>query len=193
MMRRSLSCFLAAVLGLAAQLSAQSTRGLPELLDGATRGLEQAETALAKGDLAQARAYALRTYLDDYEVIEGWYGPGGQYAVAALADVITAAESDFHVLLRSNREKEFQDAVERLQRALPRIADLAASVDVPLYPASKVTVAARDGGSRFEQAKTVEGATLLRELAAAEAAAERGRRAEALHSIEVLYLENFEP
>ena len=68
------------MLGLAGRaLAEEPTSGLREWLGAVTRGLEKANAALEAGDLNKARSEALKAYLDNFEVIEGWYGTNGTY------------------------------------------------------------------------------------------------------------------
>ncbi len=181
------------LVGFAARLSAEEVPGgLREWLGGVTRGLDKASAALAANDIEKARAEALKAYLDNYEVIEGWYGPGGAYAVEPLATTITEAEAGFHVLLRSNSVGELKSTIAHLNKQVERIADLAAAAQVPLYPSAKAQEipAAR---VTFDRAHTPEGKTLLTELNKAESALNSGNSEQALRAVESLYLEHFEP
>src|SRR5687767_3423115 len=81
-------------------VSAQQA-GLPEWLSAVETGLANVAKSAEAGDLARARSQAMQIYLDHYEVIEGWYGPGGRYASLPLSSAISSTESAFHVLLKS--------------------------------------------------------------------------------------------
>ena len=71
--------------------------GLIERLDAIRAGIADVERAIDAGDAEAARGLVLRLYLDEFEPIEGWWGPGGRYATSDLASAVSAGEAAFHL------------------------------------------------------------------------------------------------
>jgi high-affinity iron transporter len=181
------------LLGLAGGVAAEELNGgLREWLGNVSRGLEKANAALVAGDLEKARAEVLKAYLDSYEVIEGWYGPGGAYAIEPLARRISEAEAGFHVVLRSNSATEVKSTIAQLAQQMTTIGELASAARVTLYPSARAAEAP-PAANKFENARTTEGAQLLAGFKASENALHAGKTHDALRAVEQLYLEHFEP
>ena len=179
-----------------AQVSPISSGGLEQWLDAIRTGLEEVERAAAAGQEQAARQTALRLYLDHYEPLEGFYGPGGIHAVSPLSEQVAAAEVRFHVLLQAASDPTRVAAVAQTLRAdLDRIGATARTVGVPLEP--RATALEADPALATEllsrTAQTSEIAAILEELAGAEAAYRTGDAAGALAQVEHAYLEGFEP
>ena len=181
------------LLGLASQAAAEEAKGgLREWLSGVTSGLDKASVALVAGDLEKARAEVMRAYLDNYEVIEGWYGPGGAYAVEPLATRISEAEAGFHVVLRSSSVAEVKNTIAQIAKQITQIGELATAARVPLYPVTRESEATAQA-TKFENARTPEGAQLLADWKKSDEAFRAGDSEQALRAVERLYLEAFEP
>ena len=178
------------------QAPAVADRSLDGWLDAIRTGLDEVERAAAAGEEQQARQTALRLYLDHYEPLEGFYGPGGIHAVSPLTEQVAAAEGRFHILLQSASDPSGVASVAQALRAdLDRIGATARSVGVPLEPgaATLETNPAPDAGLLSRAARTPEIAAILAELAGAEAAYRAGDASGALAQVEHAYLEGFEP
>ncbi|MEX2281373.1 MAG: FTR1 family protein [Gemmatimonadota bacterium] len=188
---RSLRLLLVLMLVPAAAFGSQQ-QGLPEWLGAIESGLSQVAKSAERGDLAGARATATQIYLDHYEVIEGWYGPGGHHAAPPLSAAIASTESAFHVLLRSSSAREVMITVSALRHDIRALERLAAEAKVPLYPdlqqSAAVSSKARMGRLQTSEIKSI--AVLLEK---AEAAFARGDHAGSVKLVEELYLEGFEP
>ena len=185
--------FVLLLLGLVSRAAAEEAqRGLREWLGGVSRGLDNANTALVAGDLEKARSEVLKAYLDNYEVIEGWYGPGGAYAVEPLATRISQAEAGFHVILRSKSATEVKETIAQITKQIAQIGELAAVANVQLYPVARENETAV-ATNNFANARTTEGARLLADWKASDEAFRAGDTRAALRAVEKLYLEAFEP
>src|SRR6185503_17384608 len=112
---------------------------------------------------------ALKAYLDNYEVIENWYGPAGAYKTEPLATTIAEAEAGFHTLMRSSSAEEVKATIAQLNKQIERIAALAAAAQVPLYPTERPQETPAST-TTFEHARTPEGVKLLAGLNASDAA-----------------------
>lgn len=166
--------------------------GLREWVSGVRVGLQRAVVLAAQGDIGGARAEATRTYLDYYEVLEGWYGQGGAYAREPLATRITSGEAAFHAILRSSTAAELQRSARELEASLADLESLGVRLGVPLYPGAVVSTRRIESSPQLEFVS----ADLMpwqAGIAAAEAAHARGNFTEALRLVERFYLEGFEP
>ncbi|HJR54911.1 MAG TPA: FTR1 family protein [Gemmatimonadota bacterium] len=176
--------------------------GLIERLETIRAGLDDLERSLSRGDHDGARALAMRLYLDEFETIEGWWGPGGPYATPALAASVREAEAAFHALMQSD-DASLVQAVANLRAALGPIEREAGRPGVVLrpdgarLPAPPVAVggSAAGGRARAEQPelRSPEIASLAAELDRARTAYAAGDRDAALATVEHAYLEGFEP
>ncbi len=164
--------------------------GLDAWLDSIGHGLSTVQAAAEAGDVAGARAAALRVYLDHVERVEAYYGPGGPHAAPDLAARVVEVERGFHELLRGEGEPSgLVDAAAALAGALDGIRRAARSAGVPLRPETPTFDTAAVGGT----AETPEVSALLETLAEARTSYERGAREEALALVEAAYLDGFEP
>lgn len=185
-------------------------------LDGRVRtilaGLEDAERSAA-ADAGEAAAQAiLRLYLDEFEPLEAYYGPGGPYAVVPLAERVMEGERAFHALLQAGGDPgRLRELASALRVELERIREAARAAGVPLSPGPDAVtagegaagLAGRGGGASETQpagarvlpqrARTREVAAILEELEAAESAYRAGNAANALAGVERAYLDGFEP
>lgn len=181
---------------LAADAPAQTDReaALEERVDAIRSGLGDVERAIQAGDGEGARALVLRLYLDEYEPIEGWWGPGGALATPELADAVAAGETAFHAALAAGGA-ELSRSTARIRAALGPIETAAAKTGATRRPS------ARSGGHPIATAspggppplETQEIRAIASELERARAAYGAGRRSEALSAVEHAYLEGFEP
>jgi high-affinity iron transporter len=171
---------------------ASQQQGLPEWLHAIETGLSSVAKSAESGDLAGARARATQIYLDHYEVIEGWYGPGGRHATVPLSVAIASTESAFHVLLRSNSAREVLTTVAALRQDIGAIGRLAAEAKVQLYPDLKLS-AAVSSQARLGRLQTSEIKSIAVLVEKAEAAFAKGDNGGAVKLVEELYLEGFEP
>lgn len=149
--------------------------------------LVAAGEALAEGRPGAARATAVRAYLDYFEAIEGFYGPGGMHPAPELSRQVSEAETRFHALMQGEGTRAL---VATLREDVARILDLARAADVPLAPRAPV---APSTSGPLPTATSPEIAAILDELERGEAAYTEGRRTAALRHVETAYLEGFEP
>jgi high-affinity iron transporter len=174
--------------------------GLVERLAAIRAGIEEVERSIDSGDAEAARGLVLRLYLDEFEPIEGWWGPGGRYATPDLASAVTAGESAFHALLAAG-PRELPAAAARLREALEPIERAARAPGVVLRPANGAAPAGGHAGSAgaarepfvAPRPETPEIAALVSELERGRAAYHDGGRDVALAAVEHAYLEGFEP
>ena len=176
-----------------------TSAGLLERLDAVRTGVADIERALAEGRDDAARTLALRLYLDEFESIEGWWGPGGPHGTPDLAAAVAAGEAAFHVALAADGP-DLAAAAARVRDSLEPIERAARAPGVTLHP---VAIADRGseagptsaGGARVS-APTVETAeitALATELEQGRVAYRAGRQGDALAAVEHAYLERFEP
>jgi high-affinity iron transporter len=168
--------------------------GLIERIETIRAGLDDIDRSLADGDADRADAIALRLYLDEFEPIEGWWGPGGPHATTALASRVTAGEAAFHALIAADAAA-LPGAVARVRLALEpleREAHNPAVVRVPRQAAADAAPVAR-GAVEVPSPRTAEIAGLVSELERGRSAYRDGRAEPALVAVEHAYLEGFEP
>jgi FTR1 family protein len=165
--------------------------GLIERIETIRAGLDDIDRSLADGDDERAGAIALRLYLDEFEPIEGWWGPGGPHATAGLATRVTASEEAFHALLAADGA-ERPGAVARVREALGPLGQEARRRGVVLVPRQTAARGAR-GPVGMPAADTPEIAALVFELERGRSAYHAGRAESALTAVEHAYLEGFEP
>lgn len=182
--------------GASAQVAGDAA-GLPGWLASVKSGLAAAGEAAAAGDVAAARSAALRAYLDDFETVESYYGPGGPYEAAGLSSRVTAAEQAFHELLRGASDPvSFRRLASSLRSQMDDVGAAARAVGAPLVPAASVL--SSSGGapgpaSVAGEAHTPEIRAVLAGLGDARAALDAGDRRKALALVEAAYLNDFEP
>jgi FTR1 family protein len=180
------------VSGAASQQRLAERQGLPEWLDAVESGLVGVAKSAEAGDLTRARAQAMQIYLDHYEIIEGWYGPGGRHAALPLSSAIASTETGFHVLLRSSSGREMVSTAQSLRQDIIALKRLAQEIRVPLYPDLSAGTAV-SSQTRLGPLQTREIKGIAVTLQRAEAAYAAGDFATALKLVEALYLEGFEP
>lgn len=168
--------------------------GLIERIETIRAGLDDIDRLLADGEGDRAGAIALRLYLDEYEPIEGWWGPGGPHATTGLASRVTAGEAAFHALIAADAAA-LPEAVARVRQTLEpleREARAPGVVRVPRQAAADVAPSAR-GVVEIPSTTTAEIAGLVSELERGRSAYRDGRAEPALAAVEHAYLEGFEP
>lgn len=194
-MRRGRRVFapLFAVLALLAGASsaAADEPSLVERLAAIRAGLLDVERAVTAGEADVARAGVLRLYLDEFEAIEGWWGPGGLHATPELAARVAAGEAAFHAAL-AGAPTELPPALDRLREALDGIERVALGQGVVLVPAPVVPAGV---ATRVDVpvTRTPEISALVVELERGRSAYAAGHAGEALAAVEHAYLEGFEP
>jgi high-affinity iron transporter len=179
----------------AAHAAAMDEPGLIERLETIRDGLDDLERSLARGDLDGARALGMRLYLDEFESIEGWWGPGGPHATPALASRVREAEAAFHALMQAD-DAALPEAAARLRSALGPVEREAMRPGVVLAPEALPAPAAAEAGSGIagqREMRTAEIASLAAELERGRSAYAAGDRDAALAAVEHAYLEGFEP
>ena len=171
--------------------------GLIERVETIRDGLDDVERSLELGDPDGARALAMRLYLDEFETIEGWWGPGGPHATPSLAASVREAEAAFHALMQGD-DAALQGAAENLRKALGQVEREARRPGVVLEPdpaglAARPAAAAGAELAGPQEMRTAEMASLAAELERGRAAYAAGDRESALAAVEHGYLEGFEP
>ncbi len=164
---------------------------LPDWLSAVAAGLTRVDSLASIGELDGARRVSLGLYLDYYERIEGYYGPGGDYAAPVLSERVTFGEDAFHRLLSASDAAVMKSSVADVRRTIEAIGTLATRAGVPLRPESPVL--AQVGATATGAVRTPEVARILTEVDSAAAAYTRGDVAGALAGVERAYLEGFEP
>ncbi|HJU87146.1 MAG TPA: FTR1 family protein [Gemmatimonadota bacterium] len=178
-------------------IAAADEPGLIERLETIRGGLDEIERSLARGDREGARALALRLYLDQFETIEGWWGPGGPHGTPALASRVREAEAAFHALIQADGAA-LPTAAARLRHAIEPIELEARKPGVLLRPEARspsASTAAPDANALDgpPEMRSAEIASLAAELERARTAYAVGDRDAALAAVEHGYLESFEP
>ena len=172
-------------------IAAAPEPGIKEWVDAVRGGLVTSARHARAGDVAAARAEIMRIYLDYYEVIEGWYGPGGAHALPTYEKQIAEAEVAFHALLRADDAAALERAALDLERTVARIGAEIERSGAPLYPNAQETMGVRTGAQRALTSPEL--APFNAELQAARTDLERRDFGSALRRVEHLYLEGFEP
>jgi FTR1 family protein len=145
--------------------------------------------ALAGSERPEAvRQAVLRIYLDDYEAIEGLYGPGSGQANAVIAQ-IAAGEAAFHAALQAP-DASLSASLARLTSAVQALAQHSEGIQVVERRADVAGIVRMKG---TETAETREIGDILSLLAQAEGAHRAGNAEAALRGVERAYLEGFEP
>lgn len=187
----------ATVLGLpAAPVRAQDgTRPLLDRLDAIESGLIEVERVFRSGDTATARAGVTRLYLDEFEPVEGWWGPNGPLAAEPLSTRVEVAEAAFHALMSATGAEapaHLADLRGRLEGIRAAAETTGASLD-PAVARATAAVPSGERGIRPEDARSPEIEDLLRQFAEARETWRAGNAARAVQRIEHAYLEGFEP
>jgi high-affinity iron transporter len=134
-------------------------------------------------------------YLDAYEPIENWYGPGAPHAVEPLATLVSRGERTFHGALQARDASALRARIRTLSAALEAIHVEALNAKVPLVP-SAATLASATPESlavTIESLRSAEIRSIYASLSAAEAEYAAGRGRDALARIEDAYLQQVEP
>ncbi|HEY8469377.1 MAG TPA: FTR1 family protein [Longimicrobiales bacterium] len=184
----------------AAQQSPDAEHGpVAAWLDTLRARLEGAGAAASAGQ--DTRTEALRLYLDYFERVEAYYGPGAPHGFEPVSGLIAGAEARFHQLLRVETPAEAAAIARQLSDDVARIEALLAERPAAgrLHPGADGVAAEGpiaeppvEAPSRRE-ARTPEIRAIMERLAQAEAALDGGDAAAALRAIERAYLEGFEP
>jgi FTR1 family protein len=156
-------------------------------------GLTQAAAAAEAGKQAEATRIALRLYLDHFERLEAYYGPGGRYGAPALAQAVAAGEQGFHELLRASSASQARNIALWLRDQMQRIRQEARAAGVPFQPEPEEPALDVAGAAPLRHAaRTPEIARILETLDSARSAYENRDAATALARIEHAYLEGIE-
>jgi high-affinity iron transporter len=175
------------------RLAAQQTPSVHVWLDEITRDVQRARALAAAGDVAGAQRLVMRAYLDHFELIEGYYGPGAKYRVGTVATEVRAGEAAFHALLRSADASSVTANAAQVETQIERIRGALRGSGVPIMlDTNSETLAAR-GVVPPAAAATAEIKAILRQLADASAAYNANDAERALWLVEHAYLEGFEP
>ena len=172
-------------------LAAAPLQGFTEWSAAVRSGLSESAGLARAGDVATARARILKVYLDYYEVIEGWYGPGGAHAAPSFEKEVAAAESGFHALLRATTARDLEAGALELERAIARLSSAVVASGVSLTPSVRLELGAATTSQRVFT--TPELTPWSAELSRAQAELGRGEFDAALQRVERIYLEGFEP
>lgn len=167
-------------------------------LDTLATRIEQAAAAASAGQ--DTRAEALRLYLDYFERVEAYYGPGAPDAFEPVSGLVAGTEARFHQLLRAEAPAEAAAIARRIGADVARIEALLAEHPAAARPPSGADRAAAgpvaeppaEAASR-RVARTPEIRAIMEQLAHAEAVLAGGDAAGALRAVERAYLEGFEP
>jgi FTR1 family protein len=138
----------------------------------------------------------LRLYLDHYEPLESWYGPGAPHGVEPLASAVARGETRFHALMRARTAPAMRLHLRELQAALDTVTLLARETGVPRALTREVVpapVAGRSLSAELRSARTPEIATIVAALRSAAARWHSGDAEGALALVEQAYLQSFEP
>ncbi|HEX7090675.1 MAG TPA: FTR1 family protein [Longimicrobiales bacterium] len=168
-------------------------------LDTLATRIEQAAAAASAGQ--DTRAEALRLYLDYFERVEAYYGPGTPDAFEPVSGLVAGTEARFHQLMRAEAPAEAAALARRIGADVARIEALLAERPAAARPPSGAGGAADAGpvaqrpaeASPRRFARTPEIRAIMEQVAHAEAALAGGDAAEALRAVERAYLEGFEP
>ncbi|MGQ0813107.1 MAG: FTR1 family iron permease [Gemmatimonadota bacterium] len=174
------------------QLFSQQASSVYNWLDDIASELQRARDLAGNGKLDDAQSVVLRAYLDRFESLEGYYGPGAQYGVSVVADAVARGELAFHQLLRSPDAPALITAATTVEQQLAQIRDAVRSSGVQTAPDTRIRqVAARDVVAPGSAA-TSEIRFILEQLEAAATRYLAGNAVDALALVELAYLEGFE-
>ncbi len=169
---------------------AQDPPELTSRLDAIDEGLSAVEAEASAGRADGARTAATRIYLDQVEVVEGWYGPGAPLAVPTVAPRVAALEEAFHALMSAD-DAGLAAAAARARERTAELRSVAAEAPVAAAGAPAIST---EGGvvASADDARTEEIAAILARLDRAEAAWRSGDSEAALRDVEHAYLEGLE-
>jgi FTR1 family protein len=136
----------------------------------------------------------LRLYLDNFEPLESWYGPGAPYGREPLASAIARGESRFHEALQAREPAEMRALVTALGSDLADIRTAATEAGVPLVPEEGAIPVSTDQGPIVrQQLRSPEMRDVSESLARARTEYAAGNLPGALKLVEQTYLQQFEP
>lgn len=184
---------IVAWLSVATRLGAQQTASVHDWLDELTRDVQRARSLAGMGEVAGAQSLVVRAYLDQFELIEGYYGPGAKFGMAPLADEVRAGEVAFHALLRSRDAESLTENAMQVEAQIERIRSAVRGSGVPITPDTNIDTVATRSLVAPSAASTAEIKAILRQLSDASAAYQTSDAARALGLVEHAYLEGFEP
>jgi len=186
----------ALLLGIAGTSVAGQTQREPSLdgwLDSAEQGLTALKGMTDAGLEAGGTQAVLRIYLDDFEALELWYGPGAPYGKEPLASAVTRGEALFHDAMRAQGVPALRELVDDVLAQVRAIRSAAADTDVPAVPRQEDLGALMVAGPAAVGLRTVEMRAVASLLGQARLAYAAGRGEEALRLVEEAYLQDFEP
>lgn len=172
--------------------SQQAEPSVYSWLDDIAAELKQARAFAADGKSTDAKNVVLRVYLDRFEMLEGYYGPGAEYGVGGVAEAVRAGEAAYHALLRSD-EATLVANVTAVEQHLPLIREAVRSSGVDPTPDMTIKTVATQDAVAPASAKTTEIRNVLQPLHEAAGAYAAGDAALALTLVERAYTEGFEP
>jgi FTR1 family protein len=189
----SVAVLIVASLFGATRLPAQQSPSVHVRLDEITRAVQRARALAGAGEVTRAQNLVVRAYLDHFELIEGYYGPGATFGVAPLADEVRAGEVAFHALLRSDDANRLTENATRVETQIERIRVAVRSSAVPITTVTKSDTVATKAVVAPSAASTAEIKVLLEQFSNASTAYNASDPAAALLLVEHAYLEGFEP
>lgn len=187
------ACIVSGLLGSFTPAQAQQNPSVYTWLDNITREVRRARALAASNHVADARSAILLAYLDAYEPLEGYYGPGGKYGVATVAPQVHAGEVAFHALLQSSDAGAVIANADAVDKQLLQIREAIRTSGVTTKPETDVVAYAPLTIADPATARTREVREILLQMQRADAAYRSGDDARALALVEHLYLERFEP
>lgn len=188
-----MAILIVAWLSAAPHLAAQQTPSVNGWLDEITRATQRARAIAAAGDVARAQSLVMRAYIDHFELIEGYYGPGAKYGVAPVAEEVRAGEVAFHALMRSRDARSLTENAARVETQIERIRVAVRGSGVPTVLDTGTDALPTREVIAPAAASTAEIKSILQQFAAAAAAYSVRDAERALLLVEHAYLEGFEP
>ena len=163
---------------------------LPGWVSGLKAAMTEVAAAAERGDVTAGRSLAIRAYLDQMELLEGFYGVGAEYGVGGLSAQVTALEKEFHALMQERDAVALAGRARTIAAGLDGVLATAQRAGVPMTPSARVVSA--DEAAARGVAQTDEIAAIVADIDAARAAYRTGEAAQALALVEHAYLEGFE-
>jgi len=136
---------------------------------------------------------ALRVYLDTFEPIENWYGPGARYGVEPLASAVARVESRFHEVLQARAPEQLRAMTRALLKELGGLRQMALEAGVPMVPPDQAAALPSAGRVSRSSLRSVEMRSIAESFRMARAAFMEGDAAQSLKRVEDTYLQQFEP
>lgn len=187
------ACIICGLLVVSKPLPAQENRSALKWLDGISTEVKRARALALANNVADAQHAVLQAYLDEFEPLEGYYGPDARYGVPAVAKEVSAGEQAFHALMRSADASSLATNAAAVDAQLARIRAAIISSGVTQNPEATHTARESHDVVAPSSAKTPEVRAVLQELSDASQAYAAGDAARALALVEHTYLEQFEP